>query len=144
MRKRSIGNVVKKDEFDSAIELLRGETVTIRTSLSDMKNDLIQALREENISLKNRIKTIDAQFESSDIIRNTMDQYSRRNDVLVDGIPSSVKKRELEDKCREIWGKIDIIVHESDVEACHCLVNHPKQLSVLLTENLLKNIGKTI
>ena len=31
-----------------------------------MKNDVIQALREEIISLKNRIKTLETQFESSE------------------------------------------------------------------------------
>ena len=97
--------MVKKDEFDSAIESLRGEIAAIRMSLSDMKNDVIQALLEENISLKNRIKTLEAQFENFDIIWNKIDQYSCRNNVVVDGIPSSVKKRELEDKCMEFLGK---------------------------------------
>ena len=109
--------MVKKDEFDNAIQSLRGEIAAIRTGPSDIKNNVIQALREENISLKNRIKTLEAQFESSDIIRNKMDQYSRRNNVVVDGIPSSVKKRKLEDKCVEILEKIDIKTHETDIEA---------------------------
>ena len=77
----------------------------------------MQALREENISLKNRIKTLEAQFESFDIIRNIMDQYSRRNNVVVDGIPSSVKKRKLEDKYVEVLEKIYIKIHETDIEA---------------------------
>ena len=72
-----------------------------------MKNDAIQALREENISLQNRIKTLETQSESSYMIRNKMDQYRRRN-IVIDGIPSSVKKRGLEDKCKEVLGKIDI------------------------------------
>ena len=38
------GTMIKKDEFDSIIESLRGEI----------------ALREEDISLKNRIKTLEA------------------------------------------------------------------------------------
>ena len=44
---------IKNDEFDSAIKYHRGEIAVIRVRLSDMKNDVIQALREENISLKN-------------------------------------------------------------------------------------------
>ena len=46
-----------------------------------------------------------------------MDQYSRCNNVVVDGIPSSVKKMELEDKCTEVLGKTDIKIHETDTEA---------------------------
>ena len=67
--------MVKKDELDHVTESLRGEIAAIRTSLSYMKNEVIQALREENISLKNRIKTLEGQFESSNITRNKMDQH---------------------------------------------------------------------
>ena len=88
--------MVKKDEFDSATESLRGEIAAIRTSLSYMKNDVIQALREENISLKKRFKTLEARFERSDIVWN--------NNEVVDGLPSSVKKRELEDNYIEVLG----------------------------------------
>ena len=48
----------KKSELDSAIESLREEIAAIRTSLSDLNNDIIEALHEENISLKNRVKTL--------------------------------------------------------------------------------------
>ena len=100
--------MVQKDEFDDAAESLRREIAVIRTRLSDMKIVVIQCLREENIRLKKRIETLEAQFESFDIIRNKMDHYSRRNNIAVDGTPSRVKKRELEDKCIEVLVKINI------------------------------------
>lgn len=40
-----------------------------------------------------------------------MDQYSHHNIVVNDGIPSSGKKRELENKCIVILGETDINVH---------------------------------
>ena len=70
-----------------------------------MKNDVMQALRGENISLINRIKTHEAQFESSDIIRNQMDQYSCHNNLVIDDIRSSVKKSQQNDKCIEVLGE---------------------------------------
>ena len=39
--------MVKKDEFDSAIESLREEIAAITTRLSDMNNNIMQALREK-------------------------------------------------------------------------------------------------
>ena len=39
--------MVKKDEFYSAIESLRGEIAAITARLSDMNNNIIQALREK-------------------------------------------------------------------------------------------------
>ena len=121
--------MVQKDEFDNAVESLRAEIAVIETRISNMKIDVIRALRDENIRLKNIIKTLKAYFESFDIIRNKMDHYSRRNNIAVDGIPSRVKKRELEDKCIEVLVKINIKIHQYDTEACH-----RKQLSVSLTK----------
>ena len=135
--------MVNKDEFDNTFESHRGEIATIRTSLSDMKNDVIQALREENISLKNRIKTLESQFESSVLIRNKMNQYRRRNNVVVDGVLPSVKNRELEDKCIEILGKIDIKIHEIDIEACHRLGKSSKIIIRFVNRNFcLKVLAK--
>ena len=55
------------------------------------------------------------QFESFNIIWNKKDQCSCNN-VVVASIPYSVRKREL-----KLFGKIDIEIHESDIEACHRL-----------------------
>ena len=117
------GKMIKKDEFDSIIESLRGEI----------------ALREEDISLKNRIKTLEAQFESSDKIRNKIDQYSCRNNVAVDGIRSSVKKRELQDKCIDVLGKQTLKLMNLISRHVIALVNHPKKLSVSLTESFAQH-----
>ena len=51
-----------------------------------------------------------------------MDQYSHRDNVVVNGFPSSVKKREMED----VLVKKDIQFHESDTEVCHRLGKSPK------------------
>ena len=114
--------------------------MAIRENLSDIKNDIIQALGEENISLKNRIKTVEAQFESSNIIWNKMDQYSHCNNVVVDAIPSSLKKRKLEDKCIEVLGKIDIKIHETDIEVCHCLGKSSKTITHFVNRKFCSKI----
>ena len=44
------------------------------------------------------------------------------------GIPSSVKKRDLEDTCIEVFGKIDIDIHDNDIEACHRLGKSSKTI----------------
>ena len=78
--------------------------------------------------LKNRIKILEAHFESPSIIWKKMDQYSRRNSVVVDSISSSVKKKELKGKCIEVLGKIDIKIYESVIEACHRLGKSTKAM----------------
>ena len=84
--------MVKIDEFDSTIESMREEITAITTRFSATKNDAILALREENITLKNRINILQTQFESSDMFWNRLDQHSHCNNVVFDGIPSSKGK----------------------------------------------------
>ena len=57
-----------------------------------------------------------------------MDQHSSRSNVIVDGVPSGMKKRELEDKCVEVLGKTEIKIHETDIEACHRLGKSSKTI----------------
>ena len=56
-----------------------------------------------------------------------MNQYTRRNNVVADDILSSVKKREL-DKCIAVLGKIDIYIHETDIETCYRLSKSSKTI----------------
>lgn len=58
--------MVKNNKFDSATESPRRKFWQSGTSLSDIKNNIIQALHEENISLKNGIETLKADLETSD------------------------------------------------------------------------------
>ena len=83
--------------------------------LSDLTKDTIQTLHQENVAVKNRnrIKTFDAQLESSEITQNKMNQNNYCDNIVLDSIQTSSKKRELEDKLTE--------VDESDIEICHCL-----------------------
>ena len=48
-----------------------------------------------------------------------MDQYSRCNNIVVDGITSSMTKRDLKKKCTEFFGKIGIKIHEFYIETYH-------------------------
>ena len=69
-----------------------------------------------------------------------MDQYSHRNNVIVDGIPSSVEKRELKDKYIEVLGKIDIKIHETDIEACHRLGKSSKTIILFVSRTFFSKI----
>ena len=69
-----------------------------------------------------------------------MDQYSHRNNVIVDGIPSSVEKRELKDKYTEVLGKIDIKIHETDIEACHRLGKSSKTIILFVNRTFFSRI----
>lgn len=138
------GNMVKKDKFDSTIESLREEITAIATRFSDMKNDEVLTLREKNITPKNRINSLEPLFESSDIVWNKLDQYSRRNNVVVGVIPSSMKNRELEGKCVDVLGKKHVKINEYDIEVCHGLGKSFKTIIRFVSRNFCSKILKTI
>ena len=50
---------------------------------------------------------------------NNLEQYGRRNNVIISGIPDSVDNNQLEGPVTEILTDININVASNDIEACH-------------------------
>ena len=50
---------------------------------------------------------------------NSLEQYGRRNNLEITGIPDDVFDQNLEKKVIEILDKIDVNVYRKDMEACH-------------------------
>ena len=57
----------------------------------------------------------------NDITIECNNQYVRRNNIEISGIPNSVVDDALEDKVISILEKIDVKVSKNDIEACHRL-----------------------
>ena len=55
---------------------------------------------------------------NNEIKINNADQYSRRNNIVIQGIPQSVKSKDLEDK----------VINVLDIEACHRLGDSRKTI----------------
>ena len=73
---------------------------------------------------------------------NSLEQYGRRNNLEITGIPDDVDDQKLEEKVIEILDKIDVNVSSKDVEACHRIENQKtpqkRQSYNLLTESTQK------
>ena len=69
-------------------------------------------------------------------------QYSRRECLEVDGIPSSANIKDLEGKICTAFNRIGVAVKPNDIETCHRLYNDKKQLWTFLlrVKKELKNI----
>ena len=52
---------------------------------------------------------------------SSIDQYSRRNNTEIQGIPKNVKYEELESKVIDIFSALNISITSKDVEHCHSL-----------------------
>ena len=65
-----------------------------------------------------------------EIQNNNLDQYSRRNNVEISGIPQSVSDNQLEEKVADILEAIDVNITTNEKEACHRLGKKTKNLIV--------------
>ena len=60
------------------------------------KNTIIDALKEENLKLQNKVKKIEEQLLEVDQKNNHLDQCSGRNNLEIQGIPANITDDELE------------------------------------------------
>ena len=90
-----------------------------------------------------------------EIQNNNVDQYSRRNNVEISGIPQSVSDNQLEEKVVDILKAIDVNITTNEIEACHRLgkkkknvivrvINRKHCLKPLQNKKKLKSIDKNI
>ena len=114
--------MVKKEEFEQAIDGLKKEIACLKSVMVEMKNDVINVLKKENADLKNQVNELMTKVEQQDVLMNKIDQYRRRNNIVIDGIPSSVTNQALESKVVDIMSKVDIKLSQSDIESCHCFL----------------------
>ena len=83
------------DESEGKIKANINDIVT--ESLMSLKDLIIEALKAVNLKLKCRVDSLEKKIFELDISRNK-DQYTRRNNVEIQGIPATVTDDHLEDK----------------------------------------------
>ena len=86
-----------------------------------IKNTIIDVLKEENQKIQNKVKKLEEQLLEIDQKSNHLDQYSRRNNIEIQGIPANVTNDELEGKVIYIFSCLNIEVKGPDIEDCHRL-----------------------
>ena len=86
-----------------------------------IKNTIIDALKEENLKLQNKIKKLEDQLLEINQKSNHLDQYNRRNNLEIQGIPANITDDELERKVIDIFSCLYIEVKGSDIEDSHRL-----------------------
>ena len=94
-------------------------TEEVNESIVSIKNTIIDALKEENLKLQNKVKKLEEQLLEIDQKNNHLDQYSRRNNLEIQGIPANITDDKLEGKVIDIFSCLGIEVKGSDIEDCH-------------------------
>ena len=132
----------------------------IIAKIENNKDGTIQSLRNEVSSLQNRFGKLESQTRlledaviNKEIKINSADQYSRWNNIVIQGIPQSVKSKDLEDKVINVLDKVNVKVTKNDIEACHRLgdsrktivrfVNRRHSFEALKNKKMLMSVDPT-
>ena len=117
----------KKNEFQDALASLEVNlNNSIKSIISDLKDEInslkdviIKRLQDENVILRNRCSNLEQKLTEFETSTDKLEQYGRRNNIIISGIPDSVNTEDLEESVTEILSDIDVNVTTNDIEACH-------------------------
>ena len=112
------------------LEELKELKLSLTTILTDQMNKSISILREhvidklieENAKLQDRLNLMEDRVQKLETVLADSNQYSRKNNIELSGIPNNVSDEDLEDKCLELLNKIVVIpITSAEIDACHRL-----------------------
>ena len=92
---------------------------SVTAEISNLKDVIIENLRDENMRLRNRIELLENKAIIAETVNNNIEQYGRRNNIEITGIPDSVSKENFEKTVIEVCNKLNMEITEKDIEACH-------------------------
>ena len=72
-------------------------------SLMKVKDPVIEALQEDNLKMQEKVEILEEQLSENKMFLNKLDQCNRRNNIKIQGIPSSVSDDALENKVIDIF-----------------------------------------
>ena len=138
----------------SKVESNLMQNITIlKDEVINLKDIIVKNLQDENKRLKTKVNVLENIYIDLEIQNNNLDQYSRRNNVEISGIPQSVSDNQLEEKVVDILKAIDVNITTNEIEACHRLgkkkknaivrvINRKHCLQALQNKKKLKSIDK--
>ena len=69
--------------------------------------------------MRERCSKLEQKLVEFECSTNNVEQYARKNNIIISGIPDSVDNNQLEDSVTEILTDINVNVESNDIEACH-------------------------
>ena len=101
------------------ISSLKVDVRSMKDKFLNMKDVIIKCLQDENTLLRSRCSKLEDKVVSLESSVNQVEQYGRRNNIVISGIPDDVADDDLEDVVTSIMEDVDVIVKNGDIEACH-------------------------
>ena len=110
------------EQFDNIrTDILKNVAVIVADSLLEVKDSIIEALKAENLNFQQKVEKLENRMSELESDLSKKDQYNRRNNIEVQGIPSDIGDDFLEDKVIEMLAEVQIMTTKPDIEDCHRL-----------------------
>ena len=95
----------------------------LSTDLLLMKDQIISNLIESNKNLQKKVEKLENDLEMAKTDIECNNQYVRRNNMEITGIPNEIEDEKLEEKVVDILKQSEILeeLESDDIEACHRL-----------------------
>ena len=84
-----------------------------------LKDVVIKDSQIENQRSRMKVNNLENKNVSFEMIGNHLEQYGRRNNLEITGIPDDVSEKYLEEKVIQVLSEIQVNVSSSDIEACN-------------------------
>lgn len=140
-RSQSHQTVITLEDFKREMSLLKDE---FNKQISNLKDEIIDTLKAEKSELKKKISKLENELAERDELIDDMEkdiaeqqQYDRRNNIEIAGIPDIIPNKDLESTIIKIAKKLDVVLMPSDIEACHRLPLTKNQRERKLPKNTI-------
>ena len=90
----------------------------LKEEILNLKDIVIKRLQEENKKVWEKCSKLENDVISNESSVNALEQYGRRNSIVVSGIPAHVSERDLEETVISVLSHIEVNVSPNNVEAC--------------------------
>ena len=123
-RKMSLEDAIANLHSDLS-EKITNLTTAVRSTKDEvinLKDKSIRRLQDENELLRAKCSRLENKVVSLESSINQVEQYGRRNNIVISGIPDDIS--DLESTVVDIMKDVDVDINSSDIEACQSkLVN---------------------
>ena len=114
------GNSVQEDDTTpSMLQKLEEKLLSRMDGLSaeiiNMKDVIIKNLQIDNEKLRKKVDFLENKIITLEKNENLLEQYGRRNNLEITGIPDNVSHSDLENKVVGILNSIDVKVTSADI-----------------------------
>ena len=87
--------------------------------LLNLRDAIVKNLQVENHRLRMKVSNRQNEVMSLEMDGNDLEQYGRRSNLDITGIPDGVSDKNLEEKVIQVLREIQVNVSSSDIERCH-------------------------